>query len=169
SDQALSEQLKSVYNQLHHYEEVFPGLKELNDRIQLVHIELKDIAMELSRLSGNNESDPRRLEMLQERASEGYKLFKKHGVGASAELLQIKAAQEEKLDSVLNKDDKIKETETAVKEAWSKLYESAEFLSKSRKKVVKTFQEQVTGLLGRVGMPNARFKVAVTEEEPGLF
>lgn len=169
SDQALLQQLKSVYNQLHHYEEVFPGLKELNDRIQSVHIELKDIAMEISRLSGNIESDPRRLEMLQERVSEGYKLFKKHGVGTTAELLQIKASLEEKLDSVLNLDDKIKETETAVKEAWSKLSESAEFLSKSRKKVVKTFQEQVTGLLGRVGMPNARFKVAVTEEEPGLF
>ncbi len=169
SDQALLQQLKSVYNQLHHYEEVFPGLKELNNRIQSVHIELKDIAMELSRLSGNIESDPRRLEMLQERVSEGYKLFKKHGVGTTAELLQIKASLEEKLDSVLNMDDKIKETETAVKEAWSKLSESAEFLSKSRKKVVKTFQEQVTGLLGRVGMPNARFKVAVTEEEPGLF
>ena len=169
SDQALLQQLKSVYNQLHHYEEVFPGLKELNDRIQSVHIELKDIAMEISRLSGNIESDPRRLEMLQERVSEGYKLFKKHGVGTTAELLQIKASLEEKLDSVLNMDDKIKETETAVKEAWSKLSESAEFLSKSRKKVVKTFQEQVTGLLGRVGMPNARFKVAVTEEEPGLF
>src|SRR5690606_27484334 len=94
---------------------------------------------------------------------------KKHGVGTTAELLQIKASLEEKLDSVLNLDDKIKETETAVKEAWSKLSESAESLSKSRKKVVKTFQEQVTGLLGRVGMPNARFKVAVTEEEPGLF
>lgn len=169
SDQALLQQLKSVYNQLHQYEEVFPGLKELNDRIQSVHIELKDIAMEISRLSGNIESDPRRLEMLQERVSEGYKLFKKHGVGTTAELLQIKASLEEKLDSVLNLDDKIKETETAVKEAWSKLSESAEFLSKSRKKVVKTFQEQVTGLLGRVGMPNARFKVAVTEEEPGLF
>jgi len=168
-DHSVLQQLKAVYNQLHNFENLFPGLGDINQRINSTEIELKDIATEISRLGSNIDSDPQKLELLQDRLSEGYKLFKKHSVNSTAEILEIKDNLEKKLEAVLNLDDSVIAIEKQLTIAEGKVQELADAISKSRKKVIKAFQENVTDLLGRVGMPNARFKVNITEGNPGLY
>jgi len=103
--------------------------------------------------------DPEKIEQLNERLSNGYKLLKKHGVQTTNELLLIQQQLEEKLQAVLNIDEAIQQKEkesNRLKEEAAKL---AKKISDARQKQIKPLEDKVNKLLAQVGMPNARLKV----------
>lgn len=160
-EQTILQQLKLVYNQLAAFQQAVPELEAISSRLQVAHIELQDISAEISRLHSKIDADPERLNHLQERLSDGYRLFKKHAVNSTAALLEIKNGLGKKLEAVLNISDQILSVEKELAGITAKAEEYAEMLSKSRKKIIKAFQNEVNELLAGVGMPNARFKVEI--------
>jgi DNA repair protein RecN (Recombination protein N) len=96
---------------------------------------------------------------LNDRITIGYKLFKKHGVKTTAELLAIKNALEEKLQAVLNIDEAIQGKEKAVQQLQQEAMALAKNISANRIKQIKPLQDKVNKLLAQVGMPNARLQV----------
>lgn len=163
SEQPVTQQLKQLVHQLQSYAEHHPNLPSIIQRLQSAQIELADIAEETELINNSVQFDEQRINLINDKLAAGYKLFKKHGVTTTNELLNIQADLEQKLQAVLNIDETIaakeKETERLLKEAEA----VAEVISKNRKKQVSPLEENVNALLQKVGMPNARLKIQVTE------
>jgi DNA repair protein RecN (Recombination protein N) len=109
--------------------------------------------------------DPKKIEQLNNRINIGYKLFKKHGVKTTAELLQIKEELENKLQAVLNIDEEINALEKQLESLLEECKTKATAISDARKKKVSPLEQQVNHLLHQVGMPNARIKVEIKDTD----
>lgn len=165
SESPLIQQLKILLNQLHAYSSYHPKLPGLIERFQSAHLELQDLTGDLDSISSEVNYDPKKIEQLNERLSLGYKLLKKHGVKTTDELLAIQKQLEEKLQAVLNIDETIQQKEKEVLKTKQTLNAVADKISVERKKQVKPLEEKVNKLLAQVGMPNAKLKVDIRDEE----
>jgi len=163
SEAPIVQQLKSLSNQLQSYSSFHPQLPELIQRLQSAQLELQDVAGDLDNLSNHISYSPQKIELLNERLTLGYKLFKKHGVKTTSELLNIQKQLEEKLQAVLNIDESIQQKEKEVIKTKQILNQLADRISEGRKKQVKPLDEKVNKLLAQVGMPNARIKVDIKD------
>lgn len=166
ADTPVVQQLKILLNQLHPYADHYPALKELIERLQSVQVELQDIASEVERINDQVNYDPKRIEQLNDRVSEGYKLLKKHGLQTTNQLLEVKDQLKQQLAAVLNIDDAIVAKEKEVIQLENQALEQAGKITANRQKQVKPLEDKVNKLLAQVGMPNARLKVQI--EEIGL-
>lgn len=165
SESPLIQQLKALLNQLHAYSSYHPKLPGLIERFQSAHLELQDLTDDLDGISNEVNYDPKKIEQLNERLSLGYKLLKKHGVKTTGELLAIQKKLEEKLQAVLNIDETIQQKEKEVLKTKQTLNAVAEKISAERKKQVKPLEDKVNKLLVQVGMPNAKLKIEIRDEE----
>ena len=165
SESPLVNQLKILSNQLQVYSSFHPKLPELIKRLQSAQLELQDIAGDLNSISDHINFSPEKIEQLNDRLSLGYKLMKKHGVKTTNELLAIQNQLHEKLQAVLNIDDNIQQKEKELSSADKKALEMANQISEERKKQVKPLEEKVNKLLAQVGMPNAKIKVEIKDED----
>jgi DNA repair protein RecN (Recombination protein N) len=168
-EQPVVQQLKLFSNQLQAYSSYHTALPNLLERLQSAQVELRDIASDIEHLNDHVQYDPKRIELINERISTGYKLLKKHGVQSTNELITLQKEIKNKLTAILNVAEtiNIKEKETA------RLLEEAKQLassvSKNRQAQVGKLEQQVNQLLIQVGMPNARIKVQMKEDELNYF
>lgn len=163
SESPIVQQLKTLSNQLQPFSSFHPQLPELIQRMHSAHVELQDIAGDLDSVSNHINYSPEKIEQLNERLSQGYKLLKKHGVKTTAELLVIQKQFEEKLQAVLNIDENIQLKEKEVLKVKQGLNQLADKISEARKKQIKSLEEKVNKLLAQVGMPNAKIKVEIND------
>jgi len=162
-EKPLVNQLKTLVSVLQPFSSYHASLPGILQRLQSVHIELKDIQGDVEVVNDHIQFDPRKMEQLSERIAVGYKLQKKHGVSSTSELLAIYNLLEEKLQAVLNIDESIAAREKEVTAFAKDAAVLAGKISASRVKQIKPLQEKVNALLHQVGMPNARLQVQVEE------
>lgn len=162
-EKPLVNQLKTLVSVLQPFSSYHASLPGILQRLQSVHIELKDIQGDVEVVNDHIQFDPRKMEQLSERIAVGYKLQKKHGVSSTSELLAIYKLLEEKLQAVLNIDESIAAREKEVTALAKDAAVLAGKISTSRVKQIKPLQEKVNTLLHQVGMPNARLQVQVEE------
>ncbi|MCW3087637.1 MAG: recN [Sediminibacterium sp.] len=163
SEQPVVQVLKQLVNQLQGYASFHPDLAAVIARLQSAQIELQDLAGELDRVNDTVNFDEKRIESINQRLMDGYKLSKKHGVQTTRQLLEIQQALQEKLRAVLDMDETIIAKEKQCAALFSEAETIAAEISKARHKQVKPLEEKVNALLVQVGMPNAQLKVALKE------
>jgi DNA repair protein RecN (Recombination protein N) len=168
SDEAVTTQIKTLSAALRQYGSMNGSLAELSERLAAVNIELKDIASEASHIASRVMYDPRRIALLNERVSEGYRLMKKHNVKSTRELLSIRDELDARIVSRDSAEASIEAMEKKLKDLHALVVAIAAELSDARKKVVPDFELRVNDLLRKVGMPNARIKVAIASREPDI-
>lgn len=169
SESPVTQQLKSLLNQLQNYSSYHPAIPGLIQRMQAAQVELQDIADEISVIDDHINYDPAKIEQLNERLSLGYKLQKKHGVKTTNKLLDIQKDLENKLQAVLSIDEQIQEKEKETAQLFEEASQLATKISAGRKKQKKPLEEKVNKLLVQVGMPNAKLKISVVETRHALF
>jgi len=155
--------LKSLFNQLQGYASYHQKIPEIISRLQSAQLELQDIADDVESVGDHVQYDPRRIEELNDRIALGYKLLKKHVVKSTADLLAIKVQLEEKLQAVLNTDELISSKQIAFAAVGDEAAAIAGKLSTNRKKQIAPLENKVNELLIKVGMPNARLKVQISQ------
>ncbi len=165
SESPIVNQLKVLSNQLQVYASFHPQLPELIKRLQSAQLELQDVAGDLNSISDHINFSPEKIEQLNDRLSLGYKLMKKHSVKTTNELLAIQNQLQDKLQAVLNIDDSIQQKEKELATTYKKALELANEISEARKKQIKPLEEKVNKLLAQVGMPNAKIKVEIKDED----
>lgn len=163
SEQPVVQLLKQLVNHLQGYASFHPDLGNVIERLQSTQIELQDIAGEIDRINSSVHYDENRIEWINQRIAEGYKLLKKHGVKTTAELRAIQSELALKLRAVLDMDDRITVTEKKVNELFAEATTLAEKISASRHRITGSLEEKVNALLAQVGMPNARLKVELKD------
>jgi len=159
NEHPVVQQIKNISQQLHPFTGYHKDLGALLDRINATQIELQDIASEVDHINDHIQYDPKRIDMINDRLSSGYKLLKKHNVQATGDLLRIQEELQKKLQAVLNIDDAISQKQKEVDELNSETASIAKNLSTKREKQIAPLEKQVNKLLSQVGMPNARLKV----------
>lgn len=134
---------------------------ELHQRVQSIYIELDDIAGELQSLEEGVEANPQLLEEVNSKLQLLYDLQKKHSASGVYELLTIKEELSEKVSAAENIDDII----VAKREELAKQHDELDQISisirRKRNNVIPNLKQQLEESLLSLGMPNARFKIAI--------
>ena len=159
------EQVKRAANRLHAIKQVYPNAKELAERLDNCHIELKDIAQEISRDTDHIEFDPARLDQLNERLDTIYSLQQKFHVSTIAELLQIKEELGKQLGNIDNSEELLEETRQHVNQLEQLCHEKAEMLTRKREKAALLVEKEMANRLVPLGIPNVRFQIQLTVKE----
>jgi DNA repair protein RecN (Recombination protein N) len=94
-----------------------------------------------------------------------FRLFKKHGVNTTAELLRIQKEIDVKLQQIGSLEEDISKASLALEQAGKKLKQLAQQLRKARAKAIPGFREAIAALLKDLGMPNAVLQIELTELE----
>ena len=130
-----------------------PDYEEISNNLTYIYYNLKDCCESISDAIDNLESDPQRLEEVEERLDLLNRLSRKYNCPCD-ELPEIAVAVSERLSELVNfdknRDELIQAYETAEKEA----YTLAEKLSTLRKKTAKEFAQKVKAEMSFLNMPN---------------
>ena len=167
SQEPIVSRLKQMMQRLEPFAAPMPELQALLPRLQSTLIELKDLAQECDTLKDACSPDAPRLQQIQERLSEAYRLMKKHHVDTAEELIQVWDGLREKVDTLAHADEGLDQLKKEVSQAWAHYEGLAKGLSKKRKAAGEQMAQSVNNLLPKVGMPNARFEVQHHEREAG--
>ena len=138
------------------------SLDEINQRLKSVSIELKDIAGELESIGDSVNFDPERIEKIQLRLNEIYRLEQKHRVNTIEELLLLKSEFENKLNGIASLDEEIERCSREIQEKKALLIASSGKISAMRNKVIPKVEKDIMKLLAAVNLPDAVLKIENT-------
>ena len=79
-EESLVQTLKSLSHKAQELSRIYPEIAEIAERLESDFIDLKDIAEDVEGKAEDVNFDPQRFEQVEERLSQLYSLFKKHGV-----------------------------------------------------------------------------------------
>lgn len=134
-------------------------LKELAERVESSRIELQDVARELEHLADNTQYDPERVGELQQRQNTINRLLVKHQVETVADLLDMQADIEGKLQAYQGITADIEKLEAQLTTLQKELGQQGGKLYDTRQTVLPGIEKEVKELLSFVGMPNADFRI----------
>ncbi|SJZ99129.1 DNA replication and repair protein RecN [Chitinophaga eiseniae] len=162
-EQPMLQQLKQLQSSIQHISSFHKDMPAVAERMLSAYLELQDIAGEVDNINDQVHYDAQRIEQVNERMTLGYRLFKKHGVQTTDELLAIKDALTVKVDGVLNLDEQLAALEKEQGQLYEALMKDAAAITAERQEQVAPFEKKVNTLLAQVGMPNARLKVDIIQ------
>lgn len=141
----------------------------LVNRLQELHIELKDISDEVQYALTDVQINDERLAWVDNRLALLYKLQKKHGATTTDELLTIQQQLENKLQLGEQTDEQIAQLQKDIQKNYQQLLVIGETLHTQRSQVIAPFVSEINTLLKQVDMPNAKLQVQVQKGEPTEF
>ncbi len=146
----------------------------LNPRLAAIEQSLRDCqqligenAAALSELTLELDSDPIRLQAIQERLDLINSLLHKHRLTHSGELLELQALREEQLNSFADLDQSIENLELSIEQDFGKLKQSADQLSRSREKAAATLSVELCENISQLSLGDARFKISIDRKSEG--
>ena len=131
----------------------------LNERIQDISIETDDLLNELKIQLDQLEANPQELEILQAQLDEVNTMLQKHKVTSVLDLISVKNKLENELQETLDIDGKLKALVIDKNTYEERLQKLAYSISVNRKKAIKVLEIELKELVGKMGMPDATFKI----------
>lgn len=156
--------LRTIINQLHSIENVFPAAEELASRTDQCFIELKDISEEISNRLERVDFNPAELERINDRLDHLYSLQQKYHVSSVEELIDTKQNIDEQLSQIDNSDEQLKELQDQLIALESACQDKAKRLSATRQKAARKVEQAMKSRLVPLGIPNVRFEVSLSEK-----
>ena len=108
------------------------------------------------------EANPQKLEELQAQMDHLNVRYQKHRVQTVEELISIQQELEQTLQDTLNLDDKLNALAQKQEEQAAELKRLADQLSKRRHQAIAVLEEELRGLVSKMGMQEAQFKIELT-------
>lgn len=142
-----------------------PEAEQIAARIESLKIEAADIRDTVEALDSRIEADPARLEYVEERLGDIYSLQRKLSVDSDEALLSLQQELSERIDSIDNSDERVKQYATKAKQAKKHAMEIAETLTEARRKVAGEFVGQLLAGAIPLGMKNLRAEIEITPAE----
>ncbi|MBR0393884.1 MAG: DNA repair protein RecN [Alistipes sp.] len=154
--------LKESATSLRHIENSYRMATELSERLQSVLIELKDIEATVSDDLERIDSNPERLDFVNQRLDTLYTLCRKHRVESVEALIELRDRYVAQLAEIEHGDEQLSALRQEVAEAEKQTAAAAERLHNKRAAVKDGFASEVVDILRCVGMADARFEVSLT-------
>ena len=161
--------LRSSMSALNGISKVFPDAQELYERMDSAYIELKDIAAEISDHLENIDFDPSELDSVNNRLDKLYSLLKKYKTETIEELITIRNDLQEKLNNIENSDEALEALQETLAKLKTDVEKKADNLTKLRTKAAQLIEKDMQNRLVPLGMPNVRFSISVSKEQPGNY
>ncbi|MDR2537623.1 MAG: DNA repair protein RecN [Treponema sp.] len=143
------------------------SLATLRKRVDDLYYEAEDIASEFRAYREELTYDPRRLEEVEERLALLYRLKKKYGNGDEAALLRYRAEAEAEIDALSHAEENREKLKEEIAALEKDIATRAISISAKRKAAALRLGSTVGEVLGRLGMPAARFLVTVKTSPVG--
>jgi DNA repair protein RecN (Recombination protein N) len=160
---------KGVLSQLSDIEHALSTVSNKNKKVEMllgrvgsIKIELKDVLSEQEDIEEHIVYDEERINELSEQYQLLTVLYKKHNVTNVAQLQEVSSTIEEKILNVTSFEEKLNELMQQRTGALKQLNDVSVKLSKSRKAVMPTLEQEIKTLLGGLSMPDASFKIEHT-------
>ena len=157
--------LKSAEQGLLRIKDSYREGEELAMRVRSTLLELKDISLTVNSDAERVESNPARLEQVDNRLALLYDLCRKHGAAGVDELIALRDKFCAQLNAITHSDEQIAQLEEEVEVARLKASALADKLHAARELAVTIFAEEIGARLSALGMPDARFVVEVRAGE----
>ena len=138
---------------------------ELNDRLESLFVEFKDVIFELQSKAEDLEMNPERLEELKDKVNKTNTLLLKHKVGSVSELIEIRDQLATEQTSFSDIEERIAYLKQEITDKETQLRILAEKLSKNRNLSAPEFSEKIETLLRRLGLEKAKIEVQLTPNE----
>ena len=161
SENAILGQVNELYSALSRLKHLLPDTENLQERVDSLKVELKDIAYDLHRKEDDTQFDEEQLQSLQERYDLLSRLMMKHRVNEFEELIALRDNLKEKVGAFENIDEAIAKAEKELKESEALLSKLAQALHDKRCEAATAFGGRVSELVRQLAMPFAQFQVSV--------
>ena len=159
-------QLRTATQALHSIERVYGEATELAERLDTAYVELKDVAQEVSAKMEDIDFDPSELDAVNARLDRIYDLEKKYHVETVSELISIRDDLGRQLTAIEGGDELLEEREQETARLLTVCQQQGQALTAKRQEGARQIEEQLSDRLIALGMPHARFQVAVSAGEP---
>ena len=143
----------------------FPKARKLHERLESCAIEIEDIAQEIAQCLENVIFDPERQNYVNERLSSIYALAKKHHCESEEELIQVANQLRLQLDELDCSDEQVEALRKECQERHKTMLDTGRLLSSTRNKTVPKIEKEMRERLQKLGMPNIRFTIEMTEKK----
>lgn len=158
----LYEQDASVYNRmaavrkmLNKFESIDPRILEEGQRLTQALDLLREASLNLQDMEESFDSDPRKLNTLQERQSLFQRLKLKFNLNSAEDLIQLRDQLEIQVQAGDSGSVSIREKEKELQQLETELVKTGLSLEKKRKQQIKPFSTRIQELLKQVGMEGA--------------
>ncbi|MBI1305382.1 MAG: DNA repair protein RecN [Bacteroidetes bacterium] len=165
SDEPALDVLKSTVRQLLKLAPADSSLGELSKRLEGISIDLDDALSELKKVGESLPSDSSRLDDVNSRLQFLQQLMHKHNVQEADDLITVR----DRLSDLMYENDEltneIKKLENASQVLEQKAVKSALDLHKKRVEAAAKVEEEMNSELWKLGLPNARVKLDLEQNE----
>ena len=138
---------------------------DLQQRLESVLIESRDVAREMDILISEVVYDPEKAGQLQQRLDLINRLLLKHNAPDIQTLEKIREDYRGKIEDIDSLEEQIRDLEKQLHQKREELMKQALIISEGRMKAIPGFERQITSLLHKLGMPAARFRVQCQQKE----
>ena len=145
--------------------ELYPDIKELNDRLDSCYIELKDIANEIQNALESVEFDPADYQRKSERLDLIYSLEQKFHKETISELIAERDGLAGQLNRIDNSEEALSQQQTKVDEALAACKIAANKLTNVRRRAAEEIRRSMEVRLQPLGIPNVRFNIQIEPQE----
>ena len=142
------------------------GFEKLQERLESLFIELRDIIDELGEKENHIEHDQQKIEEYQDKLGTLYRLMQKHQLDTTAALISARNEIELKVSQSSNIDEELERSRIASEEAHKDLLEKGEKLSVARSAIFKVLEKRIAELLAEVGITDASILIKAGRVEP---
>jgi DNA repair protein RecN (Recombination protein N) len=164
SETAILGQVNELASALSRLKSLLPDTETLQERVENLKVELKDIAYDLRRKEDDTQFDEAQLQSLQERYDLLSRLMMKHRFNDFEELIALRDSLKEKVNAFESIDEAIAKAEKELKGSEKQLSNLAKILHDKRCQAAKAFGEKVSELVRQLAMPFAQFQVSVESQ-----
>ena len=164
-DGGCVEKTKNASSRLHDITEVFPEIKDVDERLSSAYIELKDIAQEIERKLEDVDFDPRQLDEINSRLDLIYALEQKFHASSVDELINEYKRLQDELASIDGGDEQLEQLQQEMQEKYDVAMKLARKISDARKKAAQKVEEGLKQRLVPLGIPNVKFKIEFKERD----
>ncbi|MEZ5014255.1 MAG: DNA repair protein RecN [Chitinophagales bacterium] len=155
----ITDALRDVINNIRTVSNYNKELSIYVDRLEQSAIELRDISRDLDAIAAKTQSDPNRLESLQNTLSAIYRLQKKHNTQEVSALIALRNELQEKIHAYRNSEETLEKLRKEKDKLYAQACLTAKKLSAAREKGYSTLESSVKKLLAETGMRDAQLQV----------
>ena len=141
----------------------YPHAADLSRRLRSALEELKDIVATLAEDGERIETNPERLQKVDDRLNTLYTLCQKHRAADEGELIALRDRYAAQLDAITHSDEELAALQAEIGAVRNEAELLASELHRTREQAAPAFAGQIVATLVRLGMPDARLEAAVVD------
>jgi DNA repair protein RecN (Recombination protein N) len=155
SEHSILSSMAVAISQLNGIRSLSSELTDLYERLKSVHEELKDWTNEIERYGNTVQSEPERLQQLNDKVAAYYRLFQKHRISDSSTLIQLAEEWRVQLDGIGNPEAEIQRLEKESVAHYEQAKALAQAIHEARIGVLPEIEKDVKQRFAEIGLKDA--------------